>query len=344
MTYHVAVKIHPQDARARAQVDALLAAEGLRRDSNLEYTCGIFTDSGQLIATGSSFRNTLRCFAVEQAFQGEGLLNTVISHLCEYLCSCGHTDLFVYTKHDSMRYFLSLGFYEVASVGEKISFLENRQNGFRNFCQQLAQPQVEGEHIAAIVLNANPLTNGHLYLIEKALAENDHVHLFLVSEDEGPIPFAVRKDLLIRSVAGYADISLHDTGPYLISLATFPTYFFPDDIAAMADHAQLDAELFIRIANALHISRRYIGHEPHKAVMSEYNRILQETLPKRGIDCILVPRLTSNALPISASDVRQAIVDDDLDTLRRLTPDATFDYFTSAASKPVRDAIRASLE
>ena len=43
--------ISPLDKRRQAQVDALLEQEGVRRDGNLDYTCGIFDSGLRLIAT-----------------------------------------------------------------------------------------------------------------------------------------------------------------------------------------------------------------------------------------------------------------------------------------------------
>ena len=47
---------------------------------------------------------------------------------------------------------------------------------------------MEAPKVAAIVMNANPFTLGHQYLVEKAAAENDLVHLFMVSEDASLFP------------------------------------------------------------------------------------------------------------------------------------------------------------
>ena len=57
-------EIKQNDRYAQQQSDALLAQEGIRRDRNLDYTCGIFDDSYDLLATGSCFKNTIRCTAV----------------------------------------------------------------------------------------------------------------------------------------------------------------------------------------------------------------------------------------------------------------------------------------
>ena len=37
-------QIYPSDKRANDEVDALLISEGIRRDANLDYTCGMYDD------------------------------------------------------------------------------------------------------------------------------------------------------------------------------------------------------------------------------------------------------------------------------------------------------------
>ena len=45
-------EIHPDDHRGMAQVRNLLEQEGIRRDGNLDYTCGIFNDDWELAGYG----------------------------------------------------------------------------------------------------------------------------------------------------------------------------------------------------------------------------------------------------------------------------------------------------
>ena len=130
-------KIRPDDRRGMAQVRALLEQEGVSLDGNLDYTCGLLDENDNLAATGSSFGSTLRCFAVDRAHQGEGLLNQIVSHLVERLTGQGRTHLFVYTKVSTAKFFQDLGFYEIARVEGTLSFLENRKNGFARFCARL---------------------------------------------------------------------------------------------------------------------------------------------------------------------------------------------------------------
>ena len=191
--------ISANDTRAQRQMDALLEQEGIRRDGNLDYTCGLFDGDWRLIATGSCFGNTIRCLAVSGDRQGEGLLNQVVSHLMEVQARRGNTRLFLYTKPQSAKFFGDLGFYEIVRV-DGLVFMENRRRGFSDYCAALEKTRREGQS-AAIVMNANPFSLGHLHLVERAAAENNTVHIFVLSEEAGPIPFAVRKRLVEEGTA-----------------------------------------------------------------------------------------------------------------------------------------------
>lgn len=341
-------QIYPSDKRANDEVDALLISEGIRRDANLDYTCGMYDDEMHIIATGSCFGNTLRCFAVSHEHQGEGLMNSIVSHLIEFQFSRGNTHLFLYTKCNSAKFFGDLGFYEIARIDGQIVFMENRKTGFQNYLRTFAKDALpEGltaetptRKIAALVMNANPFTLGHQYLVEKAADENDLLHLFIVSEDASLVPFKIRKQLVMKGTAHLKNICYHDSGPYIISNATFPSYFQKDENAVIESHAMLDLTVFTQIAKVLGITRRYVGEEPTSLVTGIYNRIMSEKLPEQGIECIVVPRKTCEDTPISASNVRLALQNGDYDTLSKLVPQTTLDYFKSPEAIPVIERIR----
>lgn len=331
--------ISPGDARGQRQVDALLEQEGIRRDGNLDYTCGLFDSSWRLAATGSCFGNTIRCLAVDRDRQGEGLLNQIISHLMEVQTQRGNTHLFLYTKPQSARFFGDLGFYEIVQA-EGVVFMENRRRGFSDYCAALERTRREGTS-AAIVMNANPFTLGHLHLVERAAAENNAVHLFVLSEEAGPIPFAVRRRLVREGTAHLSNVICHDSGPYIISGATFPSYFLKDGDTVIRAHAALDLAVFGRIAPCLNLTRRYVGEERTSHVTALYNEEMIRRRPELGIECRVVPRLERDGQPVSASTVRQAIHDGRLEDIRPLIPDAAWDYFTSPEAGAVIAAIQA---
>ena len=332
MSYTVS-QVLPNDQRALSQIDTLLEREGICRDAHLDYTCAIYDDGYNVIATGSCFGNTLRCFAVDSAHQGEGLLNQLATHLTGVQIARGNTHLFLYTKIAAAPLFAGLGFCEIARVKDTLVFMENRRNGFANYLQKLSSSRREGWS-AALVMNANPFTLGYRYLVEKA-AEWDTLHLFLVSEDASLIPFSVRTRLVREGVSDLSNVLIHETGPYIISSATFPSYFLKEADVVIRGQAMLDLTIFIRIADALGITCRYVGEEPTSQVTGIYNQIMQQELPAAGIDCQVIPRLEVAGRPVSASTVRCALRDGNWTALRSLVPDVTYEYFTSAEAIPV---------
>ena len=224
-------QIHPNDKSSNKMILKLLNAEGIKKDRNLDYTCAAYDSDYNIIGTGSCFGNTLRCLAVSNEHRGEGLTNKIISHLIEYQFARGNFHLFIYTKFSTYHLFKDLGFYEIVRIKDQIVFMENKKTGFNDYLNNLAKTKINynnAKKIAAIVMNANPFTLGHLYLIEKASKENDILHLFIVSEDKSIVPFNIRKKLIKEGTAHLSNIIYHDTGPYIISSSTFPSYFQKD--------------------------------------------------------------------------------------------------------------------
>ena len=341
MSEYALTQVSLSDKRMLAQVDALLVENGITRDANLDYICAMVDEENRVIATGSCFGATLRCFAVSQQHQGEGLLNEVVSHLMEYQMARGYTHLFLYTKIKSAKFFQSLGFYEIARVDGTLVFMENRRNGFPSYLSRLektARPGVSG----AIVMNANPFTLGHQYLVETAAGRCDTLHLFLLSEDASLVPFGVRKQLVQAGTAHLKNVVIHDSGPYIISNATFPSYFLKDDAAVIQGHAKLDLTIFVRIARALGVTVRFVGEEPTSQVTGLYNEIMAAQLPENGIDCVILPRKEALGKAISASTVRAALQAGDWQTLSQLVPQTTLDYFRSSEAEPVLRRIRSA--
>ncbi len=337
-------EISPRDRRAQAQMDALLAAEGILRDRNLSYSAGVFDEDGEMIATGSIFANTLRCMAVSGAHRGEGLMAELVAHLTQVQAARGHTHLFLYTKCDSARFFAPCGFYEVARVDDRLVFMENRRDGFARYLRALKN-QLPASSLetpgAALVMNANPFTNGHAYLLEQAAAHHARVVLFVLSEDRSLVPFEDRMAMVRAAAARHPHVSVVSSGSYMISAATFPSYFLKDDALVTRTHAALDAALFARIAAALNLTCRYVGEEPFSAATNLYNEALLDTLPRAGVQVRVIPRREEGGAPISASHVRQLIHDGQMDAIRPLVPDTTYAYLTGPDGARAVSRIRA---
>ena len=342
MSEYILSKISPEDKRSLNKQEALLKKEGIEMDKNLDYSVGLYDEEYNMLATGSCFKNTLRCMAVDSNFQGEGLLNQVVTHLIDYQHERGNLNLFLYTKCDSAKFFQDLSFYEIARVHDKVVFMENRKNGFQNYLNELSKTKVEGEKIATVVINANPFTFGHQYLLEKTSKENDVVHIFIVSEDVSLVPFSVRYDLVKKGTAYLDNLIYHISGDYMISTATFPSYFLKDEDLVIESHAKLDIEIFKRIAETLNVNRRYVGEEPFSQVTNIYNKVMKEELNACGIECIVVPRKENETGAISASKVRNMIHEGNVEEIKGSVPQSTYDFFTSNEGKRIVERIQKS--
>lgn len=332
--------IYPTDKTGLAQVEALLQQENITRDKNLDYTVGLFDEDYNLVATGSCFKNTLRCFAVDHQHQGEGLLNQIISHLIEYEYGRGLLELFLYTKIQSAKFFGDIGFYEIARVEDRLVFMENRRDGFQRYLANLVTTKQPGNKIGAVVMNANPFTLGHQFLLEQGAAACDVLHVFVVSEEASPIPFKDRFALVKAGSAHLKNIVYHPTGSYIISSATFPSYFLKDDKLVIESQARLDILIFTKIAAALGINCRFVGEEPFSEVTSIYNTIMAKELQGQGLTCQILPRKEAQGAPISASKVRQALKDGDDDLFKATVPLSTYSFFHSPAGQLIVEKLK----
>ena len=311
------------DQSTLSQVDRLLLREGIIRDANLDYIAAMTDENGEVIATGSCFGQTLRCFAVSSEHQGEGLLNQMVSHLMEVQLSRGNSHLFLYTKVKAAKFFESLGFYEIARVDGTLVFMENRRNGFPGYLKALEKTARPGRS-AAIVMNANPFTNGHRYLVEQTAKENDLVYVFVVNTDLSLFKTSERFELVKAGTADLKNVIVVDGGDYMVSYATFPAYFLESADQTIRYQTTLDARVFRdTIAPALNIKTRYVGSEPLSRTTGIYNQVLQQELPPKVALKIIDRKTATNGNYITATEIRKCIKDDNLDAIVGLVPATT---------------------
>lgn len=302
----------------------LLQKANLACDEQLESTVLVW-EGDSLIATGSRWGNILKCIAVDDAHRGEDLTATVLTALRQDAFTDGYSHLFLYTKPQNEFMFSSLFFYPIAKTGD-VLLMENRQNGIGNFLNTL--PVAEGKTVGAAVMNCNPFTKGHRYLIETAAKECDRVYVFVLSEDRSEFSAKDRLEMVKRGVADLPNVTVLPTGPYLISAATFPTYFLKEREKATQIQCLLDIEIFTKYyVPKFGIARRYVGTEPLSPMTAQYNEALAAVLPEKGIVLRQIPRLEQNGAPISASAVRANL--NDPEKLAQLLPETTIRYLTN---------------
>lgn len=308
--------------RKLAQWTALLEKTGLQGQPDAECTVLLFEED-ILVATGSRQGNLLKYIAVDPAFQGEDLTARVLTALRQDAMAAGHRHLFLYTKPQNQYLFSSLFFYPVART-EQVLLMENRQAGLKSFLQSCPVQQAQGP-VGAAVMNCNPFTLGHQYLIETAAKDCDRLYVFVLSEDASRFSPADRLEMVKRGTAHLPNVTVLPTGPYLISSATFPTYFLKDREQAPRIQCLLDIEIFARhYGPHFGITCRYVGTEPLSPLTGQYNEALKAHLPEYGIAVKEIPRLCSGEAPVSATAVRGAL--DTGKEFRHLVPATTYEY------------------
>lgn len=335
-------KISINEMKTREKVLHLLKQNELTLDSSLEETIGVF-DGEKLVATGSIKANTLRCIAVDVLYQGGKVMNLLMSELIRMQYQNDITELFLFTKPRSKSSFEYMGFHVVEEVCNQVVLMENRPDGLKNYLSNLQKLKVQGEKIGAIVMNCNPFTLGHKYLIEKASKESDHLHIFVLSSEESSFPYEVRMNLIRAGTMSIKNLTIHKGGNYIISNATFPSYFIKEKSDILKLHTALDAKIFGKdIAPYLGINRRYVGEEPYCKTTEMYNQALKKILPQYGIEIREIPRKSNDDGYISASKVRAAIARGEIEKIKSLVPTTTYAFLTSGEGEKVIRKIQSS--
>jgi [citrate (pro-3S)-lyase] ligase len=323
------------------QLCAFLADNGLAYDDRVTYSLCLVEDD-RIAATGSLDGNVLKCIAVSKDFQEGGLAARIISGLIDEAARNGIFHLFLFTRPENGALFGSLGFYAIAKTGD-VLLMENKKNGVSDFVSALMDNADNTEKMTAniipgkngaIVMNCNPFTSGHQYLIETAAKQCALLHVFVVSENKSAFPAAVRYRLVKAGTSHIANALIHPTGPYLISSATFPDYFFKDSVSPDAVNTLLDLTIFAeRFAAPLGISRRFAGTEPFDPVTAAYNRQMKSFLPRYGIELVEIERFAKKEKAVSASRVRELFAANKMEEIRELVPPATFEFLLTWKGK-----------
>ena len=187
--------------------------------------------------------------------------------------------------------------------------------------------QLSAGNTGAVVMNCNPFTKGHRYLIEYACLRVDKLYVFVVQEDESQFSFEDRFNMVKNGVADLDKVSVLPSGEYIISKETFGQYFKKEnitDIQSMDYDVHIFAEV---IAKEFGINVRFVGEEPFDAVTAKYNETMKRILPQSGIDVVEVPRLKNEAEEIiSASLVRKYLAEHKYDKMDSYLPESTITY------------------
>lgn len=343
--------LNPTTPRQRQRIEAFLKRNGLRFD-DMHYYAAVTDDDGEMIAGGGLKGNVIKCVAVDDAHKGEAIANTLISHLIAHANEEGHSNVMLFTKPKNRQLFESLSFRLLAEAPEAV-LMETGIGGINNTVEALKKIREESEKYkeynkeckeeektnlntstpqhhntttprrGVVVMNCNPFTLGHRYLIEQAAKQVERLFVMVVREDCSLFAYAERKAMVEQGVAHLKNVTVIDGSEYAISQATFPTYFLKRLDDAADTQMLLDLDLFRRhIAPALGATVRFVGTEPTDRLTRRYNQLMHEVLA----DVRETARLEKEGNAVSASRVRKAMEQGDMSTIRQLVPPTTLPY------------------
>ncbi|MDG6896314.1 [citrate (pro-3S)-lyase] ligase [Volucribacter amazonae] len=313
------------------QIKVFLQQNQLDLDSQIEYFIVFYrTEDHQIIACGGIAPNIIKCVAVSPDYRGQGISLQLATELINFATELGYFRLFLYTKPENEALFARCGFHTISTAYPHMVLMENSAVRLKKYCEKLAQYRQPGEKIGSIVMNANPFTLGHRYLIEQALKQCDYLHLFLVEEDASKYSYTERFTLVKQGIADLVDkVSLYPSSSYIISRATFPSYFLKDKGLIDDCFMEIDLKLFrCHIAPALGITHRFVGTEPNCPVTSLYNQnmsywLQQADMKAPSIKVVEIQRKTYQGEPISASKVRLLVQQKNWSALTHYVPTST---------------------
>lgn len=289
-------------------------------------------ENEKLIATAQRYENLIKCVAVDKEYRGEGITASLITELKKDAGKNGIHHLFLYTKPENKPMFSDLFFYPVSQT-ENVLLMEDKKDGIVNFLNQFPKEKRNGQN-GCIVANCNPFTLGHLYLMEKASSMCDNLYIFVVSEDKSFFEFEERFKMVKDGTKHLKNVTVLPTGPYLISMATFPDYFLKKGSNISKIKCRLDIEIFTKYyAPYFNIKMRFVGTEPYCTVTNEYNNELKNLLPQKNIALYEIERKQVAGIPISASMVRDFIVEEDITSLRESVPLTTYKIISERLGK-----------
>lgn len=339
----------------RRRVEAFLSANGLRLAQLDRYVVVTRDEDGdEILAGGGLDGNVIKCVAVSESARSEGLMNILVSRLIVIAREEGRDSVKAFTKPENEGIFKSLGFTLLAS-SQKAILMENGSGGlpeYRKYLESLARPGRNG----AIVMNANPFTKGHRYLVEQAASLVDNLYVIVVKEDRSRFPYVERKAMIEAGCAGLDNVVVCEGSDYAISAATFPTYFLKKLDDATDTQIALDLDLFVNhIAQPLGVTERFAGSEPEDALTRRYNELMAEILPgtsvavvrqdhqpdselvegsavrqaRRPIDFVEIPRLEQKGKPLSATSLRRALDKGGFKEAMEYIPESSIPYLVA---------------
>ena len=350
------LELHPTIPRQRRQIEMFLQTNGLRYDDVDYYAAIVDESSDEMIAGGGLKGSVIKCVAVADGHKGEAVANVIVSHLIAKANAEGCQCVKLYTKPDNRQLFESLSFRLIAESPNAI-LMETGVGGIEKYSEELRvkseELRVKSEElgvkseelgvkneelkndesvvsnarkpIGVIVMNANPFTLGHRFLVEQSSELVERLYVVVVREDCSMFSYNERKAMVSQGVRDIGNVVVVDGSDYAVSAATFPTYFLKQLSDATDTQIILDLDLYRRrIAPALGATIRFFGSEPTDPLTRRYNELMHQQLGEEHVHEI--QRKQQEGSAISASRVRKAMMKGCLWDAIQLVPPTTIPY------------------
>lgn len=272
--------------RQHRMVEAFLQDNALRLD-DVDYYAGVFrVDGDEMLAGGGLKGSVVKCLAVRSDCRDEALSCRMVSHLVSVANAAGHQVVRLFTKPSNRMVFESMSFRLLAEAPEAI-LMETGVGGIDAYRRYLGSVRdavataPDAGEAGVIVMNANPFTLGHRYLVEQAAQNVARLYVIAVKEEASLFSYDERLAMIRSGVAHINNVTVCEGSDYAVSATTFPTYFLKRLSDASDTQMMLDIDLFRRhIAPALGATVRFVGSEPTDMLTRRYNEIMKQMLPR----------------------------------------------------------------
>jgi [citrate (pro-3S)-lyase] ligase len=338
------LKVNLKSQDEKKEICKFLESFGLILDLDVDYSIVLKDLNGNIKATCSKAKNILKCFAISEDLRGENVTSSLISNLIDKLFEEGIFHCFIFTKPDKIKIFTALNFkllYEVADAALLEYGIYNINKALKDMRNKYGINSNTSK--GALVMNCNPFTKGHRYLIEEAAKSCEEVLLFIVEEDRSLFPFKDRYTIVKEGVKDLKNVIVIPGGEYIISSVTFPSYFIRREEERMKAYESIDCGIFAKyFSDKFNIIKRFVGQEPYCNVTNSYNQTLKSLLPKYGVELIEIERRQHDKYYISASIVRELIKANQLEKVKNIVPEVTWNFLNSESGKEIIERIKSS--
>lgn len=322
--------VHATTSYEKQMAYHLLLSRGLMIDEHITETINLY-ENDALIGTISYDDNVIKMIAIKESHEKENLTAVLLQYVMRLFETKKTDKYFLFTPVQNILVFQNLGM-KLISKTPSIALFENAWHPIQTTLEKISSSiSYRGSRRAGIVMNCNPITLGHLYLIETCAKENDDVIIFLVETNRSVFSFETRLHLVKEATKHIKNVHVVPSTPYIISPATFPTYFLKEVSKASDMFIELDLTIFKEhFFKAFHLTSRYVGTEPLDLSTAHYNEAMKRIF---GSSLVIVDRLEHDHLVISASKVRELMKQHDYDQLKKWVPEVTYQYLISEEGK-----------